>query len=42
VALQIAAALQAELTVDERARIERRPTKNLEAYQFYLQGRHHW
>jgi len=41
VALQIAAALQAELTVDERARIERRPTKNLEAYQFYLQGRHH-
>ena len=41
VALQIAAALQAELTMDERARIERRPTKDLDAYQFYLQGRHH-
>jgi TolB-like protein/Flp pilus assembly protein TadD len=41
VALQIAAALQAELTTDERARIECKPTRDLEAYQFYLQGRHH-
>jgi serine/threonine-protein kinase len=40
VALQIAAALRAELTVDERARIGRRPTRDLEAYQLYLQGRH--
>ena len=42
VALQIAAALQAELTLDERARIGRRPTRDLEAYQLYLQGRHHF
>jgi TolB-like protein/Flp pilus assembly protein TadD len=41
VALQIAAALRAELTVDERERIECRPTRDLQAYQFYLQGRHH-
>ncbi len=40
VALQIAAALRAELTLEERARIGRRPTRDLEAYQLYLQGRH--
>jgi serine/threonine-protein kinase len=40
VALQIAAALRAELTLDERARIVARPTRDLEAYQLYLQGRH--
>jgi len=40
VALQIAAALQAELSPDERTRIEREPTRDLEAYQLYLQGRH--
>ncbi|HEY3350364.1 MAG TPA: protein kinase [Thermoanaerobaculia bacterium] len=42
VALQIAAALRAELTLDERARIGRRPTRDLDAYQLYLQGRHHF
>ncbi len=42
VALQIAAALRAELTLEERARIGRRPTRDLEAYQLYLQGRHHF
>ena len=41
VALQIAAALRAELTVDERERIAARPTRDLAAYQLYLQGRHH-
>jgi serine/threonine-protein kinase len=41
VALQIAAALRAELTVDERERIGTRPTRDLAAYQLYLQGRHH-
>jgi serine/threonine-protein kinase len=41
VALQIAAALRAELTFEERARIGLRPTRDLEAYQLYLQGRHH-
>jgi tetratricopeptide (TPR) repeat protein len=40
VALQIAAALKAELSVDEQARIRKDPTSDLEAYQLYLQGRH--
>lgn len=40
VALQIAGALHAQLTRDERTRIAREPTKNLEAYQLYLRGRH--
>ena len=39
VALQIATALRAELTTDERTRIAREPTTNLHAYQLYLQGR---
>src|SRR5439155_269152 len=40
VALQIAAALQAELSADERTRIHKEPTRDLQAYQLYLQGRH--
>lgn len=40
VALQIAAALKAELSIDERSRINRGPTSDLQAYRFYLQGRH--
>ena len=40
VALQIASALEAELSRDERTRIHREPTANLHAYQLYLQGRH--
>ncbi len=40
VALQIAAALQAELTVDQRARIEQPPAHDLHAYQLYIEGRH--
>lgn len=40
VALQIAAALKAELTVDEHARLRKEPTTNVEAYKLYLQGRH--
>jgi eukaryotic-like serine/threonine-protein kinase len=39
VALQIAAALRAELSPGERTRIRRAPTQNLDAYQLYLQGR---
>jgi serine/threonine protein kinase/tetratricopeptide (TPR) repeat protein len=39
VALQIAAALRAELSHDEQARIRREPTANVHAYQLYLQGR---
>jgi serine/threonine-protein kinase len=40
VALHIAAALRAELSHDERTRIRREPTRDLHAYQLYLQGRH--
>jgi eukaryotic-like serine/threonine-protein kinase len=40
VALQIASALQAELSYAEQARIHREPTTDLHAYQLYLQGRH--
>ena len=39
VALQIAAALRAELSLDERTRIGREPTADVRAYQLYLQGR---
>jgi serine/threonine-protein kinase len=39
VALQIAAALKAELSLDERARIWKEPTRDIRAYQFYLKGR---
>jgi serine/threonine-protein kinase len=42
VAVQIAAALRAELTRDERTRIGKEPTANLEAYQLYLKGRHRY
>ena len=40
VALQIAGALEAELSSEERSRIRKQPTEDLEAYQLYLQGRH--
>ncbi|TMG81113.1 MAG: tetratricopeptide repeat protein, partial [Betaproteobacteria bacterium] len=40
VALQIANALRAELSREERKRIGKEPTRDLEAYQLYLQGRH--
>jgi adenylate cyclase len=40
VALQMATALRAELSLDERTRIRREPTADAQAYQLYLQGRH--
>ncbi len=40
VALQIAAALSAELSPAEQTRIRRKPTDDVQAYQLYLQGRH--
>jgi serine/threonine-protein kinase len=40
VALQIAGALQAELTQEERTRIRKEPTEDVDAYQLYLLGRH--
>ncbi len=39
VALQIATALKAELSLDERARIWKEPTRDIRAYQLYLKGR---
>jgi TolB-like protein/Tfp pilus assembly protein PilF len=41
-ALQIAGALEAELTPGEHARLAARPTEHLEAYTSYLKGRHFW
>jgi serine/threonine protein kinase/tetratricopeptide (TPR) repeat protein len=40
VALQIASALEAELSPGERKRIHRKPTSDVRAYQLYLQGRY--
>ena len=40
VAVHIAEALEAELTPQERTRLSRKPTENLEAYQLYLRARH--
>ncbi len=42
VAEKIAQALRARITPAEKERIERIPTKDLEAYQLYLQGRFFW
>ena len=39
VALHIAAALRAELSPDEQARVRKEPTTNLQAYRLFLQGR---
>jgi TolB-like protein/Tfp pilus assembly protein PilF len=39
VALQIAAALKAELSRDEQMRVRREPTKDIQAYQLFLKGR---
>ncbi len=39
VALRIAETLRAQLSADERARIRKEPTRDLQAYQLYLQGR---
>ncbi|HET7599870.1 MAG TPA: tetratricopeptide repeat protein, partial [Gemmatimonadales bacterium] len=39
VALQIAAALQAELSAEEKTRIRRQPTDDLHAYQLFMLGR---
>jgi len=42
VAQQIANALRAQLSASELERIDRKPTKNLEAYNSYLLGRFFW
>lgn len=40
VALQIASALKAELSTSEKERICREPTRDMQAYELYLRGRH--
>ena len=40
VALQIAAALEAQLSPEERSRIRQEPTGDVQAYQMYLLGKH--
>ncbi len=40
VALHIAAALQAELSPYEQQRLRREPTRDVQAYEHYLRGRH--
>jgi adenylate cyclase len=42
VAERVASALEVELTVSERERIERHPTESLAAYDIYLLGRYYW
>jgi TolB-like protein/Tfp pilus assembly protein PilF len=42
VARRIASALDATLSSRERARMDDRPTRSLEAYEAYLRGRHAW
>jgi serine/threonine protein kinase/tetratricopeptide (TPR) repeat protein len=42
VAQKIAEALEATLTIEEKSSIERKPTENMEAYDFYLTGNHYW
>ena len=39
VALHIAAALEAELSGDEQARVQREPTRDVHAYRLFLRGR---
>jgi TolB-like protein/Tfp pilus assembly protein PilF len=42
VARRIARALEAELTQEERRRLDAPPTRDLQAYDLYLRGRHAW
>jgi tetratricopeptide (TPR) repeat protein len=42
VAKKIAAALKAEFSLEEKARIEKKPTGDLAAYDYYLKGREYY
>src|SRR5664280_1153079 len=42
IAKEIASELKAELTPEEIKKIEKRPTENLEAYNYYLQGNYYY
>ena len=42
VAEKIASALKATLTAEELSSIEKAPTENMEAYDYYLKGKYYW
>jgi len=42
VAQNVADALKTQLLVEERQKIEKKPTGNISAYTFYLKGRYYW
>ena len=42
IAKEIASELKAELTPEEIKKIEKKPTENLEAYNYYLQGNYYY
>ena len=42
IAKEIASELKAELTPEEIKKIEKRPTENPEAYNYYLQGNYYY
>lgn len=42
IAERVTGALKARLTADERSRIVKKPTEDMEAYNFYLLGRYHY
>jgi len=42
IAKEIATELKAELTPEEIKKIEKKPTDNPEAYDYYLQGKYYW
>jgi TolB-like protein/Tfp pilus assembly protein PilF len=42
IAIQIATALKANLTENEKELIEEKPTENMEAYDYYLKGNYYW
>jgi TolB-like protein len=42
IAQNIAESLKATLTNEEKSSIERKPTENMEAYDFYQKGNHYW
>ncbi|MGA2587685.1 MAG: protein kinase [Candidatus Aminicenantales bacterium] len=42
IAQQIAAALKAKLTPAEKERIEKKPTKDIRAYEYYVKGREYY
>ena len=42
IAQKIASALKATLTPEEKSYIEEKPTDNMEAYDYFLKGKHFW